>query len=82
MGDPIGANPRIRQCATHLARKFHDTRERYRTPNRLERYDWSELPEADRDLLVRAFYSLVYSGSVICPVPEHRIGISLREETP
>ena len=75
-----GANPRIRQCAAHLAREFHDTQERKRFPGMpaLERLDWNELTDSDRELLVRTFYSLVYRGVILCPVPEHRIGISLR----
>ena len=75
-----GANPRIRQCAAHLARKFHDTQERKRVPgaHALERYDWNELSDGDRALLVETFYSLVYQGVIVCPIPEHRIGIDLR----
>jgi hypothetical protein len=73
--------PQIHQCAAHLAHKFHDARERKRLPgpnHEMERVSWNELPDADRTLLVETFYSLVYRGAIICPVPEHRIGIGLR----
>jgi hypothetical protein len=77
--EAVGSNPRIRQCAAHLARKFHDTQERKRCPaHALERYDWNELPDSDRTLLVKTFYSLVHQGVIVCPLPEHRIGIDLR----
>jgi hypothetical protein len=76
-------NPRIRQCAAHLAHEFHDTHERLRVPDARarERYDWNELPDDERALLAETFYSLVYRGVILCPVPEHRIGIDLREGT-
>jgi len=77
------ANPRIRQCAAHLAHAFHDARERERGKGGgAELVDWNELPDAHRQLLVEAFASLVYRGVIVCPVPGHRIGIDLRGEAP
>lgn len=67
------SNPGIRQCAAALAHKYHDASERKRCPaHDLERLDWNELADDDRDLMVEAFYSLLYRGVIICPVPEHR----------
>jgi len=79
-----GTNPRIRQCAAHLAREFHDTWERNRVPAArvLERYDWNELSDSERRVSVETFYSLLYRGVILCPVPEHRIGIDLRGTAP
>ena len=76
------SNPKIRECATILAREFHDTQERKRCPaHDLERYHWDEMPEADRDLMVETFYSLLYRGVIVCTEPEHRIGIDLRDRS-
>lgn len=70
----------IRECALGLAREFHATSERKRCPaHQMERCSWAEMPEATRALLTETFYSLVFRGIVICPVPAHRIGIDLRK---
>jgi hypothetical protein len=74
-----GSNPRLRACATELARKFHNTRERRRVP-RASRVGWDDLPGDDRELLIETLYSLLYRGIVVCTNPDHRIGIDLREE--
>jgi hypothetical protein len=77
------ANPQIRECAGQLARELHDTGERKRCPVRhLERYGWDEIPAEQQHLMIRAVYSLLYRGLILCPVPAHRIGIGLRAPEP
>lgn len=80
LGDEWPLSPRTRQCAAHLACKFHDTRERIRVgdAHAQERYDWNELPDRERELLVETFYSLVHQGVIFCPAPAHYIGTGAR----
>lgn len=72
------ANPKIRECAEQLARELHATVERKRTSVSAERYLWDEVPAAAQRLMTETLYSLIYRGIILCPVPEHRIGIDLR----
>lgn len=71
-------NPKIRECAEQLARELHATVERKRTSVSLERYLWDEVPAGAQRLMTETLYSLLYRGIILCPIPEHRIGIDLR----
>lgn len=73
-------NPKVRECAENLAREYHDTQERKRCPaSEMERYSWDETHEAERELMIGTFYSLIFQGVIICPIPDHRNRIDLRE---
>lgn len=40
---------------------------------------WENLPEESRELAIATMRSLLYRGVILCPLPEHRIGIDLRD---
>ena len=70
-------HPVIRECAEQLAREFHATAQRKRYMRSMDRHSWDLIPEWQRELMIRAVYSLVYRGIIICPQPAHRIGTHL-----
>lgn len=69
----------LEECARHLARDQHDQmirvakREGLTVPP-----PWPNLADEARYLASRAFYSMLYRGVILCPIPEHRVKVSLR----
>ena len=75
MTDPV-----LAECAAHLARDFHETETRVAARNsngRTKLPGWDSLSRANRDQMISTMYTMLYAGRILCPLPEHRIKISL-----
>jgi hypothetical protein len=77
------SNPEIDRCAAHLAQDHYEQWLRVRQRGQVAGHDkpepeWAQLTAEERLLNVRTMYSMLYRGAILCPRPEHRIGISLR----
>jgi len=72
----------LEDCARHLARDQHEQmlrvaeRENLTSPLLLP---WGDLLPEIRQLAERTLYALLYRGVILCPIPEHRIKLSLRQ---
>lgn len=69
------SNPTLQECAEHLARDFHRAYMRNGGAGPV-RFNPKGVTERQ---FTQAFYSLLYSGAIVCPKPEHRIKVGLRD---
>lgn len=75
-------SPMIAECARHVARDFYETGGRVAVragADPGQRASWEMLGQADRDQLIQTAYTMLYAGRIVCPLPDHRIRISLRD---
>lgn len=72
-----GVNPKLLPCAAELAAHFRRVyaRKAASLPG-----EWADLAGQPPEAVAAALYSLLYSGTILCPIPEHRIGVSLRAD--
>jgi hypothetical protein len=64
----LGGNPKLTACAADLVEDF------LRNWRRRTHLAGADVPEPPADMLAATLYSLLYSGLIVCPKPEHRIG--------
>lgn len=69
----IGTHPKLRACATELADDFQ------RNWKRKGALLGASVPVLSNEVLAATLYGLLYSGTILCPKPEHRIGLSFRK---
>lgn len=73
------SSAKIRECAEHLAREYHEALELKRSAVKMERYAWDEIPESEKVLMADAFEAQLRKDNIRCTLVAHTVGVDFRE---